>query len=163
MPATIHGGRPPLMHGRPERAARTVRRGFTLLEVLISLAILTVGSTCIVALYGAAMETYRLSELEFTATNLGLEILDTAEDMLAHGASPALLPAEIKARVGEPPSRFVYDVTLEEVVPGCVRVTATIRGDARGALRRWVWQRAVLVTSPAEVAPLPAEAPRRYN
>ncbi len=137
-------------------------RGFTLLEVLISLAILTIGSTCIVALFSAAMETYRRSELEFTATNLGLEILDTAEEMVLHGAALPALSEHLKKRVGVVP-QYTFDLTAEALDNGAVRLSAFIRTESRGKGRQWTWRRTVVRGTEPQVLPLPPQAPKRYT
>ena len=136
--------------------------GFTLLEVLVALGILTVGSTCIVALFSAAMETYRRSELEFIATNVGTEVLDTAEDMLAHGASPATLDAAVKKHV-RAPGKFLYTVTAAEEPNGAFRISATVRVESRGKGRTWVWSRTVRRRAEMKILQLPKIAPKRYG
>ncbi len=146
------------------RSNRTRRPGdgFTILEVLISLAILTVGSTCMVALFSAALETYRRSELEFTATTLAVEILDTAEDYVAHGWPLEKLPAAIKKRVSVPP-RFFYDLTkLDHDETGRVFLSVRISAEGRGKTRQWTWRRTLTPGMGGYVVPLPREAPRRY-
>lgn len=137
-------------------------QGFTLLEVLISLAILTVGSTCIVALFSAAMETYRRSELEFTATNLGLEVLDTAEEMVLRGGALPALGEDLKKRIGIVP-QYTYDVTVEEQPGGAAVVTVFIRTDTRGKGRTWTWRRTLVRGAEGRLLPLPREAPKRYT
>ncbi len=137
-------------------------RGFTLLEVLISLAILTIGSTCIVALFSAAMETYRRSELEFTATNLGLEVLDTAEEMVLHGAALPSFGEDLKKRIGIVP-QYIYDIAAEEQSDGAVLLTVFIRTETRGKGRTWTWRRTLVRGAEPRVLPLPREAPKRYT
>jgi len=143
------------------RPARRTR-GFTLLEVLISLAILTVGSTCIVALFSAAMETYRRSELEFTATNLGLEVLDTAEEMVLHGGALPALGENLKKRIGIVP-QYTYDVAVEEQSGSAVVLTVFIRTDTRGKGRTWTWRRTLVRGAEGSLLPLPRGAPKRYT
>jgi hypothetical protein len=115
-----------------------------------------------VALFSVAMETYRRSELEFTATNLGLEILDSAEEMVLHGAALPTLGEALKKRVGSVP-QYVYDLTAEELDDGAVRLSAFIRTESRGKGRQWTWRRTVVRGMEPQVLPLPREAPKRYT
>ncbi|HNR99596.1 MAG TPA: type II secretion system protein [Planctomycetota bacterium] len=142
---------------------RPARRtgGFTLLEVLISLGILAIGSTCIVALFSAAMETYRRSELEFTATNLALEVLDTAEEIVLHGGALPTLGEDLKKRIGIVP-QYTYDVAVEEQPGDAALLTVFIRTDTRGKGRAWTWRRTLIRGEESRLLPLPRSAPKRY-
>ncbi len=135
--------------------------GFTLVEVLIALAILTVGSTAIIALYGAALETYRRSELIFISTELGWEGLATAEEILASGAPPGKVSGLVARRVQVPPA-YRLDVTGVRRSDGSLLVSARVIAQGRGRSRTWTWERVVFPGSRSTVLKLPAKAPRRY-
>ena len=137
------------------------RRGLTLLEVLVALAILTVGSTCMVALFSAGLETLRRSELTFKATNLGVEILDSTEDLLQFGVAPDSVVEEVKKRVS-PPTGFFYDLALKQKAAASFLCETRITAEGRGKTRTWFWRRTVLKGAGTWVLPLPRRFPRRY-
>ena len=141
---------------------RAWRTGFTILEVLVALGILTVGSTCVVALYSAALETFRRSQVEVLATHLAVEVLDSSEDLLAHGAPVETLPALLKKRIAVPP-RFFYDVTCKADDVGGVSLNVRVSSDGRGRTRRWEWRRVVLIGTGNKILPISREPPWRYK
>ncbi len=135
--------------------------GFSLLEVLIALGILAMGSTCVVALYSAAMETFRRSQVEFVVTHAAVEMLDTAEDLLMHGTAPERLQAEVKKRVSVPP-RYSFDLTPKEE-NGCVLLTLRLMTGGDEALKTWTWKREVVRGAGDRILALPQTVPKRYN
>ena len=137
-------------------------RGFTLLEVLVALGILMLGSSCVIALFSAALETFRRSELEFTATSLALETLDTAEDAVASGAPLDTLAAEVKRRAAAAPAAFTVDLTQEERA-GAVVLTCRVAREGQGKIRSWTWKRAVIPADGNRRTELPERAPERYR
>lgn len=153
----IQGGKPLRGMARGRRS-----RGFTLLEVLISLGILTVGSTCVLALYSAAMETYRRSQVEFVATNLGMEVLNTAEDLLMHAHPLKTLKAEVDNRAPVP-LPFESDLTFKEEDNHCVALTVRLMIQTRGKTHTWVWRRKVMRAVAHWILPLPERVPKRYR
>ena len=92
-------------------AASTRREGFTLLEVIVALAILTVGISSAIALFAAATAMHKRAVDRIHAAAIAEHALADIESALARGADP-------EALVANPPFEAIrtnwpgYEVTL---------------------------------------------------
>lgn len=64
---------PTLGAGKPRRLAKPAQAGFSLIEVMVSMAVLTVGMVSLLGVFGLAMVTTQTSQLDLVAKQLADE------------------------------------------------------------------------------------------
>ncbi len=99
-------------------------RGFSLIEILIALAILAVGLVSVFSLFAAATSTHRRGVDHTTTSLLALAALAEAKEALQGDRSPADL--EGKSLPGFPEG-YTYDITFEPIGDARIEYKVTVK------------------------------------
>ncbi|MBI4713526.1 MAG: prepilin-type N-terminal cleavage/methylation domain-containing protein [Planctomycetes bacterium] len=108
-----------------------MRKGFTLLEILVALMILAIGLASVFALFGAGTSSYRRSVNDATVARMATTMLAEIETSLQN-LPPGNIPLRDATNKTHPdfPSIYTYDLTLTPITDSAndsVFVTLTIK------------------------------------
>ncbi|MBI4601674.1 MAG: prepilin-type N-terminal cleavage/methylation domain-containing protein [Planctomycetes bacterium] len=92
--------------------SRQRTEGFSLLEVLIAMFILTIGAASLLSLFAAAASTHRRAVDRTRAALVAEQVLAEARDSYAHGAEPAEVSGALKARLPEDVGGYRWEALL---------------------------------------------------
>jgi type IV pilus assembly protein PilV len=115
----------------PRRLRRGLRRGFTLISVIIALILLSVGVMALAGANAAALRTFNREGVRSTALEIARAHLERLR-----GINPSLLASETGVRVnalGDPDVAGTFTRTVTVAATGdtaLVSLTVTVRPDA---------------------------------
>jgi type IV pilus assembly protein PilV len=130
----------------------TDERGFTLIEVLIAMALFAVGMLATISMEVSAVQTNKLARNSREAGTIAADLLerlnslpyddanylaagtyDPAKHELREGQSSAAVGANLKPDIGT--YNFVYNVTKDTMIPNTKTITITVSYLYKGTTR----------------------------
>ena len=101
-----------ILQGRGAGRDRRRRSGFSLLEVLIAMLILSVGAASILSLFAAAAATHRKSVDRTRAALVAERVLGELKGLYTPGREPDEILAELGKRLPGPIGDYAYEAML---------------------------------------------------